>query len=80
MIAPGIEFSLVDSLTLPRTVNRLGINFMGCFGAFRGFSVARSIANEDENNRILLVCTELCSLHFQANETVHTFIENSLFF
>jgi predicted naringenin-chalcone synthase len=79
IIAPGIEYYLMQNLGLPATVNRLGINFMGCFGAFKGLSVARAFAQEDPQARILLVCTELCSLHLQADLDGETILANSLF-
>lgn len=79
VIAPGIEYYLMQNLGLPSTVNRLGINFMGCFGAFKGLSVARAFAQENPDARILLVCTELCSLHLQANSDIETMTANSLF-
>lgn len=79
VMAPGIEFELMQFLQLNRSVNRLGINFMGCFGAFKGLSVASSFAKENPQHRILLVCTELCSLHFQAEQTPDNILANSLF-
>lgn len=79
VIAPGIEFLLMQELGLSSTVNRLGVNFMGCFGAFKGLSVARAFALENSKNRILLVCTELCSLHLQADQDGETLLANSLF-
>lgn len=78
-IAPGIEFLLVDRLGLSRSVERLGINFMGCFGAFKGLAIAKALALENPKNRVLLVCTELCSLHFQQESTKEAFVANSLF-
>ncbi len=79
VVAPGIEFELIQLLNLRRSVNRLGINFMGCFGAFKGLSVAQAFAKEKADHRILLICTELCSLHLQANSDLETFLANSLF-
>ncbi len=79
MIAPGLEFLLLDALGLNRNTYRLGVNFMGCFGALKGLSVARALANEHPNNRVLVVCTELCSLHFQADTAIDTMISNALF-
>ncbi len=79
LVAPGIEFSLVDSLSLSRSVHRLGINFMGCFGAFQGLATARAFALENPNHRVLLVCTELCSLHMQIDDDLKTFVVNALF-
>jgi len=65
VMAPGIEFHLVNSLQLARNVQRYGVNFMGCFGAFKGLSLAQALAKQNPANRILLVSTELCSLHMQ---------------
>lgn len=78
-IAPGVEYYLMQELGLSPTINRLGINFMGCFGAFKGLSVARAFALENPQHRILLVCTELCSLHLQADQEEEIFIGNSIF-
>lgn len=79
MVAPGIEFDLMKLLNLKSSTQRLGINFMGCFGAFKGLSVAHSFAKEDPKHRILLVCTELCSLHFQVEQSSDNMLANSLF-
>lgn len=79
VVAPGIEFELMQHLNLKPTAHRLGINFMGCFGAFKGLAVAQSFAKENPKHRILVVCTELCSLHFQAEQTLDNMLANSLF-
>lgn len=79
VFAPGIEFDLMRQLNLKPSTQRLGINLMGCFGAFKGLSVAQALAKEDPKNRVLLVCTELCSLHFQVEQTNDNILANSLF-
>jgi predicted naringenin-chalcone synthase len=79
VLAPGIEFLLIEELGLSPTINRLGINFMGCFGAFKGLTVAKAFALENPKYRILLICTELCSLHMQIKEDLDTLVGNSLF-
>lgn len=79
MVAPGIEFDLMQLLNLKPSTQRLAVNFMGCFGAFKGLSVAQAFAKEDPKHRILLVCTELCSLHFQAEQTTDNILANALF-
>ena len=79
VMAPGIEFHLLHSLNLKSTTARLGINFMGCFGGFAALKVARALAHENPDNRILIVCTELCSLHFQTDSSTDTLIANALF-
>jgi len=77
--APGIEFFVMEELGIPRTAERLGINLMGCFGAFRALATAKALAKEDPKNRILIVCTELCTLHFQTELCLETFVSNILF-
>lgn len=79
VMAPGIEYLLMQSLHIPSTANRLGINFMGCFGAFKGLSVAKAFAQENPRHRVLVVCTELCSLHLQAKLDSDNLTANSLF-
>lgn len=79
MIAPGIEYYLIKELGLNLTVERIGINFMGCFGAFNGLSVAKAIISENPHHCVLLVCTELCSLHGQLDLTSDTLLGNSIF-
>lgn len=48
MMAPGIEFLLMQNLELSPSIHRLGINFMGCFGAFKGLAVAKAFAAENK--------------------------------
>lgn len=79
VLAPGLEFQLIESLNLNPSVHRIGINFMGCFGAFKGLQVASAFAREDSSHRVLLVCTELCSLHLQNGLGNNALIANSLF-
>lgn len=79
VMAPGIEFHLMQKLGLSPSTNRIGINFMGCFGAFKGLAVAKAFAQENHNHRVLLVCTELCSLHLQAEQDAETITGHSIF-
>ncbi len=79
VVIPGIEFSLMMGLKLNPSLSRLGINFMGCFGAFKGLEVAHALAKGNPQNRILLVCTELCTLHLQADHSQDSLLANTLF-
>jgi len=79
MLAPGIEFFLHEQLGTKQTVQRYGLNFMGCFGAFRGIAMAQAFAQQDPKHRVLVVCTELCSLHIQTDFTLNNIIGNALF-
>jgi predicted naringenin-chalcone synthase len=40
---------------------------------------AKSIARESARNRVLLVCTELCSLHMQLDDRIENLVASSLF-
>lgn len=79
IMTPGIEFIVARSLGLEPHVSLLGINFMGCFGAIKALKVASKIAKENPKHRILLVSTELCSLHFKTLTDIETTVIQSLF-
>jgi predicted naringenin-chalcone synthase len=40
---------------------------------------AKSIAAENPRNRVLMVCTELCTLHMQLNDAIDNLIASALF-
>lgn len=40
---------------------------------------AKSIARENPRNRVLLVCTELCSLHMQLDDRIENLVASALF-
>lgn len=80
VVIPGLEFLIMRSLGLDPHVERLSIQFMGCFGFLAGLKAAKSIASENKRHRVLLVCTELCSLHMQMNSKTDNLVASvSLF-
>lgn len=79
MYAPGLDIDLVNQLDLPTTVKRTAINFMGCYAAFNALKVADAFCRSDDNAKVLVVCTELCSLHFQPKGTDDNLLANALF-
>jgi alpha-pyrone synthase len=79
MYAPGIDIEIIQSLKLPSSIKRTAINFMGCYGAFNGMKVAEAFCNSDANASVLMVCVELCSLHFQNNFSHENLIANAIF-
>ena len=79
MYAPGLDIDLVKKYDLPKSVHRTGINFMGCYAAFNAIKVADAFCHRDANAKVLIVCTELCSLHFQKRATEDNFLANALF-
>lgn len=78
MYAPGLDIDLVNQLELPSSVQRTCINFMGCYAAFNAIKLGHHIC-ESEQARVLIVCTELCSLHFQNQISEDNFLANALF-
>jgi prepilin-type processing-associated H-X9-DG protein len=79
MYAPGLDIDLVRLLDLPRNVQRICIQFMGCYAAFNALKVANAICNSEANQKVLVVCTELCSIHFQRMPTDDNLLANALF-
>ena len=78
MYAPGLDIDLVRSLDLSTNVERTSINFMGCYAAFNALKVANHIVRSSDA-RVLIVCTELCTLHFQKEKTEDNLLANALF-
>jgi predicted naringenin-chalcone synthase len=79
MYAPGLDIDLVKTLPLREDVNRLCINFMGCYAAFNAIKSADAFIKADSEARVLIVCTEMCSLHFQKEATDDNLLANALF-
>ena len=77
--APGLDIDLIKALGLSPTVERTNINFMGCYAAFNALKVANAICAADTDARVLVVCVELCSLHFQHENTEDNMLANALF-
>lgn len=79
MYAPGLDIDLVKALTLPFTVARTSITFMGCYAAFNALKAADAFCTASADAKVLIVCTELCSLHFQPTSTDDNLLANALF-
>jgi prepilin-type processing-associated H-X9-DG protein len=79
MYAPGLDIDLVKKFGLKSTVQRTCINFMGCYAAFNALKLADAFCRSDRKSKVLIVCTELCSLHFQRNFTDDNVLANALF-
>jgi predicted naringenin-chalcone synthase len=79
LYAPGLDIELVEKLKLNPSVQRTCINFMGCYAAFNALKVADWACRADENSKVLIVCVELCSLHFLKNKNPDQLVSNALF-
>ncbi|MFM7136298.1 MAG: type III polyketide synthase [Planctomycetota bacterium] len=76
--SPGVDIELIEDLGLPPAVSRTHVGFMGCHGAFNGLRVADAFAAASDAV-VLVVCVELCSLHFQYGDHDDHVVANSLF-
>ncbi|HEX7902947.1 MAG TPA: type III polyketide synthase [Chitinophagaceae bacterium] len=79
MSAPGLDLELMELLQLPATINRTSINFMGCYAAIHAMKLADAYCRADSKANVLIVCTELCTLHFQKEATIDNITSSMLF-
>jgi alpha-pyrone synthase len=79
MYAPGLDIDLITHLDLPRTVARACLNFMGCNAAINALRMADAIVRAQSNANVLVVCVELCTLHYQPSSSDDSILSNTLF-
>src|SRR5690554_1273513 len=77
--APGLDIELVKRLGLPPETSRTFIGFMGCYAAFNGLRAAQSFCLAHPGATVLMVCIELCTLHFQVDGSMESAVINALF-
>jgi len=65
MSAPGLDISIMQQLQLPNSIQRSSVNFMGCYAAIHALKMADNICKADASAKVMIVCTELCTIHFQ---------------
>lgn len=63
--APGLDISIMEKLGLSPSIKRSSVNFMGCYAAIHALKMADNICRASQNEKVLIVCTELCTIHFQ---------------
>ncbi len=79
LYAPGVDIALIQALHLNAQVRRTAINFMGCYAAFNALKLADDIVRAHAEAKVLIVCTELCTIHFQQKQDADTLLANALF-
>lgn len=79
MYAPGLDIDLVKAAGLDSSIERTCINFMGCYAAFNALKIAHAVCESRPHARVLIVCTELCSIHFQKDNSADNMLANALF-
>jgi predicted naringenin-chalcone synthase len=79
MSAPGLDLQLIELMDLPKNIFRTSVNFMGCYAAIHAMKLADAFCNNDKNAKVVIVCTEFCTLHFQTEPTVDNLTSSLLF-
>jgi len=77
--APGLDVELVTALGLSSRIARTLIGFQGCHAGLSSLRVADAICRAERRATVLVVCVELCTLHFQILPTEDNLLANSLF-
>lgn len=79
MSAPGLDLEIMEAMQLSPSLFRTSINFMGCYAAIHGLKLAKFICDSEPNAQVVLVATELCTLHFQKEYTLESASSSLLF-
>jgi predicted naringenin-chalcone synthase len=77
--APGLDLQVMELMDLKKDIFRTSVNFMGCYAAIHALKLAHTICETDQDAKVLLVCTELCTLHFQREATMDNIASSLLF-
>ena len=79
LAAPGLDVTLVEALGLPDDTYHTAVNFLGCNAAFHALRQADLICRAEPEAVVLVVCVELCTLHFQPAEGTDHLLANTIF-
>ena len=77
--APGLDLQLMELLQLSPDLFRTSVNFMGCYAAIHALKLADAFCRSDPDAVVMIVCTELCTLHFQQAPTTDNITSSLLF-
>ncbi|SDQ65633.1 type III polyketide synthase [Microbacterium sp. cf332] len=79
MYAPGPDYRLIRDLDLPTTVERYHLGFVGCAAAVPALRAAARMCAAQPDAVVLVVCAELCTLHFRVADDPDQILAASLF-
>jgi predicted naringenin-chalcone synthase len=77
--APGLDVNLIRDLELNPNVQRFHLGFMGCYAALPALHLASQIVSAQPKSNVLVVCCELCSLHYQPTDNRDNLLSASIF-
>lgn len=79
MSAPGLDLEIMEAMQLNRNIFRTSVNFMGCYAAVHALKIADALCNNSKGANVIIVCTELCTLHFQKENSIDNITSTLLF-
>jgi predicted naringenin-chalcone synthase len=79
MMAPGLDIELVKVLNLNPSTERTAVQFLGCYAAMHALKQANYICSTNASANVLIVCLELCTLHFQNSNARDNLLSNAIF-
>ncbi|HWV31846.1 MAG TPA: UbiA family prenyltransferase [Dyadobacter sp.] len=79
LFAPGLDVELMRELKLNPSIQRSSVNFMGCNAAILALKNADAICKSNANAKVLVVSTELCTIHFQKRYNDDYLLSNMIF-
>lgn len=79
MSAPGLDLQIVEAMDLLPNISRTSVNFMGCYAAIHALKMAKMICDTEPAANVVIVATELCTLHFQQEFTLDNAASSLLF-
>lgn len=79
MSAPGLDLQVMELMEFQKTIFRTSVNFMGCYAAIHALKIGDAICKADAGAKVVIVCTELCTLHFQREATMDNITSSLLF-
>ena len=79
MFAPGPDYRLVRDLGLPPATERFHLGFVGCAAAMPALRLADALCAARPDAVVLVVCAELCTLHFRPSDDPEQIVAASVF-
>lgn len=79
MSAPGLDLQVMELMDFEKNIFRTSVNFMGCYAALHALKLGDALCQSNPQAKVLIVCTELCTLHFQKEATMDNIASSLLF-
>lgn len=79
LYAPGLDAGIIEHCNLRNDIFHTSLNFLGCNAAFPALQLADTIVKADNKAKVLVVCVELCTIHFQPKQNNDNLLSNTIF-